>query len=165
MRASLAGVPTYSQGPIAVNDNRQTPSEGNEILRILGRLEGTVSAIQNDIAEFKAEVKDDRESTSENRRRMHEKIESVRDGLQKTDSTIRVLGALVDKQGKDLEGVQAELGGLKPTVEHTAATVRNWTIRGGLILTALAALGGTLWWALTTYGVALWRYIDQFVPK
>lgn len=147
-----------------MNDNGKRDDD-DPVLRVLGRLEATVAAMGQDIAEMKNDANRREDASTESRRRLHEKIESVRDGLQKTDSTIRVLGALVDKQGKDLEGVQAELGGLKPTVEHTAATVRNWTIRGGLILTALAALGGTLWWALTTYGVALWRFVDQFVPK
>lgn len=148
-----------------MNDNRQTPSEGNEILRILGRLEGTVSAIQQDISEFKSEVKDDRASTTENRRRMHEKIESVRDGLQKTDSTIRVLGELVDRQGKDVVGVKAEVAALVPKVERTEASLRRWTIKGGAVVTALAAVGGALWYLAATNWIAIWRFLDQFIPK
>lgn len=148
-----------------MNDNRQTPSEGNEILRILGRLEGTVSAIQQDISEFKSEVKDDRASTTENRRRMHEKIESVRDGLQKTDSTIRVLGELVDRQGRDVVGVKAEVAALAPKVERTEAALRRWTIKGGAIVTALAAVGGALWYLAATNWLAIWRFLDQFIPK
>lgn len=158
MRASLARVPAYSQGLVAVNDNHQTQDEGNQILLLLGRLEATVAAVQQDIAEIKTDAKEDRATTVDSRRRLHEKIEGLSSRVQKTESTIRVLGELVDRQGKDVAA-------LTPTVEATAATVRNWTIRGGLVLGGLAALGGTIWWAITTYGVALWRFFDQFVPR
>ncbi len=164
MRASLATV-EYFRGPIAVNDNRQNQTEGNEILRLLGRLEATVTAIQSDITDLKTEAKDDRTSTTENRRRMHEKMESLGRSVQQTDSTVRILGALVDKQGKDIEGVTKEVQALAPKVEATAAVVRRWTMRGGAIVAALSILAGGLWYLASTNWIALWRFVDQFIPK
>ena len=163
MRASLAPVPTYSQGLVAVNDNRA--GEANQILMLLGRLEGTVSAIQQDIAEIREAAKEDREavkedraSAGESRRRLHEKIEGLSSRVQKTESTVRVLGELVDKQGRDVKS-------LSPKVDAMDATMKRWTLKGGAVVTAIAAVGGALWYVAAQNWVAIWRFFDQFIPK
>ena len=165
MRASLARVPTYSQGLVAVNDNDEGKTHtlvGDDVaaklLLMVGEMQGTVNGLREDIAEVKGAMETDRAAATASRRRIYEKLEDADKRTTKLESTVRVMGELVDKSGKDIAA-------LAPTVEATAATVRNWTIRGGLVLGALAAVGGTLWWAITNYGVAAWRFFDQFIPK
>lgn len=165
MRSSVAATAAHFGGLIAVNDNARRDAEQSAIMRVLGQVEATVKAIQADIDEIKTVQKDDRHDSSEGRRRLHEKFESVQDNLQKTNSTVKILGLLVDKQSKDIEGVTKAVKSLEPTVEATAATVRNYTIRGGVILGGLAFVAGLLWYIVTNYGVALWRWADQFIPR
>ncbi len=139
-----------------MNDNR--PGEDNQILMLLGRLDGTVAAIQQDISELKEAAKEDRATTTESRRRLHEKLEGLSSRVQKTESTVRILGELVDRQGKDVLA-------LTPKVDAMDATMKRWTLKGGAIVGGLAAVAGALWYVAAQNWVAIWRFIDQFIPK
>jgi hypothetical protein len=165
--ASLASI-AYSEGPIAVNDNAKpilSDDVGAKLLFMVGEMQGTMNALREDYQEIKGALEQDRHDATASRRRIYERLEDGDRRLTKMESTVRVVGELVDKQAKDIANTGAEIKALTPTVLATAATVRNWTIRGGALLGALALVGGGLWYLVTTYGVALWRFFDQFIPK
>lgn len=167
-----------SKGFIAVNDNAKRDNEQttNDIMRVLGRLEATVSGMGNDISEMKQsigadilEMKNDanrrEDSSTESRRRLHEKFDSIREGLQRTNGTVQVLGKLVDRQGKDIEALTKAQTKTAAVVASTAGTVKKWTLRGGLVVGALASLSGGAAYLVKTNWIAIWNFVNQFVPK
>jgi chromosome segregation ATPase len=135
-----------------VNDNAK-PSE-RDLGMLLGELKAQVAALHTDISEVRNALSE----ASESRRRVHEKIDAVDHRLVVLESTVTVMGGVVSKQTERMDHIE-------PTVEATAATVKTWALRLGLVATMVGILGGAAWYGLSNWGVALWRFVDQFIPK
>lgn len=145
-----------------MNDNERAPLVGDDVaarlLLMVGEMQGTVNGLREDIADVKGVMENDRATATASRRRIYEKLEEADKRTTKLESTVRVMGELVDKQGKDVTA-------LIPKVEATASTVKQWTLRGGLVVAALSALAGGLWYVAAQNWVAIWRFVDQFMPR
>lgn len=163
--ASLAAVP-FSQGPVAVNDNepedRARPLMGDEVgaklLLMVGEMQGTVNGLREDLAEVKGAMESDRAAATARGRRIYEKLEDADRRTTKLESTVRVMGELVDKQGKDVQA-------LAPKVEAMDATMKRWTLKGGAVVGGLAMVAGALWYVAAQNWVSIWRFLDQFIPR
>lgn len=130
-----------------------SPSSNDQILMLLGELKEGLKGVREDMAEVKTAAGLDRENASESRRRIYEKLEEGDRRLMEVESTVRVMSGVVAKATSRVEA-------LEPQVKKTADTVRNWTIRGGAIATAVAAFGGFMLWLISAHGGTIWKYLQ-----
>jgi hypothetical protein len=158
MRVASPASIAYSEGPIAVNDNRPSgPADGGsgQVLFLLGELSASVKAIHDDLVEVKASAQIDREEARTSRHRIHERLDDAIGRLVKAESTIRVMGKVVDRADK-------RVNEMEPVVRATAKVL---AVRGSIIVAAATAIGGGAWYVLSTNWVAIWRFLDQFIPR
>lgn len=151
----------HSRGLTAVNDNRNeeraeqgrkaSAQSNDQMLMLLGELKAGLEEVHRAVAEIKTEAGEDRKDTADSRRRMHEIVGTVDKRLIKLESTVHIMGGVVDNQTKRIDK-------LEPTVKATAVTVRVWTIRGGLIGTAALAVIGFVYANWTN----IWRALTAF---
>lgn len=130
--------------PPISNDTR------DQILMLLGEMKEGLKGVKEDIAEMKAAADEGARDASESRRRLYEKMESGEQRTTELESTVRIMAGVVEKQT-----VRIDL--MEPQLRQTTATLRAWTVRGGMIATAMAALGGFIVWMVQQNGMALWR--------
>jgi hypothetical protein len=128
----------------------------DQILMLLGELRESVVGLREDVAEIKAEAGNDRRDASESRRRIYQKLDDGEKRLMKMESTVRVIGGVVEKQGQ-------RVSELEPTVNRTAGEVRRWTMLGAFIGTGVIALGGFVAWIIQSNGAALWNALIRLL--
>lgn len=121
----------------------------NEVLLLLGELKAQVAGVRDDMQEVKTEAAVDRRDSKESRQRIYDKLENGERRLTEMESTVRVLGGVIEKSGQRLDR-------LEPQVDRATRTIRVWTVRGGMIATAMAALGGFVWWMVQSNGPFVW---------
>lgn len=117
----------------------------DQILMLLGELREAVSGIKEDISE----LHDDRKEANESRRRIYEKLEDGNRKITELESTVRVTAGIAEK-------LTNRVAALEPQVKQANDTIKTWTIRGGLIATAVAAFGGFVYWMIQSNGPAIW---------
>lgn len=120
---------------------------------LLGRLEEGLAGMREDMAEVKLEVQRDRVDASESRRRVYEKLEGAELRLEQVDSTVRVLGGVVEKQTNRIDA-------LEPTVRKTAKNVAQWNWRWGLVVAGVTFIGTGIWWLIRPNAGAIWTFIQ-----
>jgi len=138
----------------AVNDNIKQPDDS--MLFLLGELKSMVSSIKEDVDEVKKSMNSDRLESSASRRRMYSKLEGVDARLTKMESTVSVMGGVVDKQTKRMDAVE-------PVVISTQDAVRQWALRWGLVTAALGGIGSALYWLFTSKWQELLKWGMDFL--
>jgi hypothetical protein len=103
----------------------------------------------------KASAQADRNEARTSRHHAYARLDDAISRLVKAESAIRVMGKVVDRADK-------RINELEPIVKASATTLA-W--RGGIIVTAATAVGAGLWWVLSNNWLAIWRFVDQFIPK
>lgn len=162
MRSSLAiagdsAEPCKNYGGLkAVNDNGKQPND--TMILLLGELKGMVSGIKEDVDELKKDITSDRLESSASRRRMYDKLDGVDQRLTKMESTVTVMGGVVDKQTQRVDAIE-------PVVTETQAAVRQMVIRWGLVTGALGAMGAGLYWLFTAKWQDILKILVQFLTS
>ena len=119
----------------------------DQLVLLLGELKEGLQGVKDDIAEMKKAGADERMSAAASRQRIYEKLEDGEQRITTLESTLRVTAEVVNNR----------LNAIEPTVAKSARVIRAWTIRGGIIMASLAAVGGFVW-ALVNF---LWSLAVQ----
>jgi hypothetical protein len=135
-----AAAPIHFVG-VAVNDNK--PPEEGSLAFILGELRGEVRGFREDMAEVKEALAD----ASTSRGQLSEKISIMDTRLQKVESTVTVMGGVVDTQTQRVDKIEP---------------IALWLI---LIASGLLLVGGALWFGILNYGTAVIQWLASVLPK
>lgn len=126
-----------------------TTDRDERILLLLGELKAGLAGVREDMQEVKEAAAIDRRDSRESRQRIYEKAEEGERRLTAVESTVRVLGGVIEKSGQRIDA-------LEPQVARATQTIKDWTVRGGFIATGVAAFGGFIWWLVQSNGPFLW---------
>jgi hypothetical protein len=126
-----------------------TSDRDDRIMLLLGELKAGLAGVREDMQEVKDAAAMDRRDSRESRQRIYEKVEEGERRLVAVESTVRVLGGVIEKAGQRLDK-------LEPQVDLAAGTIKRWTVRGGFVGTGVVALGGFVWWLVQSNGPFLW---------
>lgn len=139
-----------------MNDNRKQPAD--DMLVLLGELKAMVASVKDDVDEVKQEMNASRVETTASRRRMYDKLDGVDKRLTRMESTVTVMGGVVNKQTNRIDS-------LEPMVKKTQAAVRMWALRWGLVTALLGGIGSALYWLFTTKWPDIWAMVVQFIKS
>jgi predicted RNase H-like nuclease (RuvC/YqgF family) len=127
-------------------------TERDQLLILIGELKEGVAGLKSDLEEMRTEFREERGAATQSRQKIFEKQEDAERRIERMEGTITVLGGVIDKQTRRIDA-------LEPTVKETVATVRRWSVRGGLVATGLIAIGSFLWWMLTSNWSTIWNWV------
>lgn len=133
-----------------------TSDRDERILLLLGELKAGLAGVREDMQEVKDAAAMDRRDSKDSRQRIYEKLEEGDRKLVAVESTVRVLGGVIEKAGQRLDN-------LEPQVERATRTIKVWTVRGGFIATGVAALSGLIWWLVQSNGPFLWAQLVRLL--
>ena len=139
-----------------MNDNRDRRPD--EMILLLGELKGMVTDIKDDVDEVKKTMESDRTESSASRRRMYDKLDGVDRRLTKMESTVTVMGGVIEKQTQRIDQIE-------PIVKKTAASVKQWTLRWGAVVGAVTAVGGFLWWLVSGNWGEIWKFLTRLFQQ
>lgn len=128
-----------------------TTANGINIAMALGELTGAVKGIQETVKDIKDDVSEERRSSQESRRRMHDKIDGLKDNVHEIDK--KVSHALdLDARLILVEAEVAKTRRIREILGMLAA--RGWKISLGIA--GVTAGGAALWF---------WKQIAWFFGK
>ncbi|MBX4952107.1 MULTISPECIES: DUF1515 domain-containing protein [Rhizobium] len=133
-------------------------TSNDDILRALGRVEGRLTGIEENMALLREDVSDEKENAHESRSVIHRRLDEQAKQIAHFETTVAISGA-VDAQ------IREEIKTLKATVEHnhaaTQPALEDWkrikTIGygvSGVIAMAGLTAGATITWM--SDGVVAW---------
>lgn len=140
--AALAGA-AYPKGLAAVNDNpKPTPNELH-MAQLLGELTGELRGIKATLDDMRGDI----DQASESRSQLHEKLGLIDTRLQKVESTVTVMGGVVDKQTRRVDKIEP---------------IALWLI---MIASGLLLVGGALWYGILNFGAQAIEWLHGILPK
>lgn len=126
-----------------------TTDRDERIMLLLGELKAGLAGVREDMQEVKDAAAMDRRDSKDSRQRIYEKVEEGERRLGAVESTVRVLGGVIEKQGLRVDK-------LEPQVERATKTIKVWTVRGGFIASGVVAFGGFVLWLIQSNGPYIW---------
>lgn len=120
-----------------MNDNEQ-----GGLAFLVGELRGELRGLHDVFIEMRNDI----EQASNSRRLIHEKLDAVDRRMERLESTVTVMGGVVDKQTKRVDKIE-------PLALWLIA------IAGGLLL-----VGGALWYGVLNYGVQFVQWLGSMFP-
>lgn len=133
-----------------------TSDRDERVLLLLGELKAGLQGVREDLQEVKDAAAMDRRDSKDSRQRIYDKVEEGERRLVAVESTVRMLGGVIEKSGQRLDR-------LEPQVDRAARTIKVWTVRGGIIATGVAAFGGFILWLVQSNGPLIWNALVKLM--
>jgi len=142
------------------------------ILEAIGGLKAHVEGLRRDIGEIKTEAEASEERSRESRARLYERVDELAKITMRVEGEAKV-ATLTSAQARDGVGHLAskvdehsrKLDGHIKVVMPVVRKVRRLEWRVTLFLTGLTAVGGGLWWLITSNFGAIWKGLVSLLPR
>lgn len=113
---------------------------GEPLALVLGQLTGVVAGVQSAVSELKEDVRRERDDSAASRRRLHEKVDDLKDHVHEIDLKV---GSVLDIDAR-LSRVEAEVANTRRIREWaTHLFSRGWKI--GIGIGGITSAGAAMW--------------------
>ena len=142
------------------------------ILEAIGGLKANVEGLRRDLGELKSEGEASEQRSRESRAKLYERVEDLALTISRVEGEAKLATATsaqardgVGHLAKTVEDHSRKLDAHIKVVMPVLRKVKRLEWRVTLFLTALTAVGGGIWWLITSNFGAIWKGIVSLLPR
>ena len=130
-----------------------------QLLHLVGRLEGEVAAVRRDAETVRELHEEDRVNASASRRRIFDQMGELTTTVTKMEGDVKLVGLTAAQARDATQHLAKQFSDQDGKVMGLIRRIRRLEIRDAIFLSGVTAVGGFIWWAVTTNASAIWKAI------